>query len=146
MNPCRRHSGLAWGVGLGLGPAVACAAATNLVVDPMLPNAGLSVLRVLGGLVLVLALFFAGVWAFKNWTRLAKPAGRRPRLHVLESRPLGNRQGLHVVGYDRQRFLVASAPTGITLVSALPPAETEAAEAPVAPGFAAVLQEVLQRK
>ena len=121
---------------------------TNAVppVTP-LPDAGFSVLRVFGALVLVLAIFFAGVWLFKNWQRLAaKQSGHQSRLNILEARPLGNRQVLYVVGYDRQRLLVASSPTGITLVSQLPEADATEATPATAPSFAATLSQVLGKK
>ena len=48
--------------------------ATNAItplIAPPLPDAGLSFVRVLGALVLVIGLFLGGVWFFKNWQRLA---------------------------------------------------------------------------
>jgi len=113
-----------------------------------LPDAGASVLRVFGALLVVLALFFAGVWLFKNWQRFAaRQNGTTPRLNVLEVKPLGNRHALYVVGYDRQRMLVASSPAGMTLLSSLPQATEEEACAPVArPAFAEALQKALGRR
>ena len=113
-----------------------------------LPDAGASVLRVFGALLLVLALFFAGVWLFRNWQRFtARQNGTVPKLNVLEVKALGNRHALYVVGYDRQRMLVASSPTGITLLSPLPQATDEEARAAVArPAFADSLQKALGRR
>ena len=113
-----------------------------------LPDAGASVLRVFGALLLVLALFFAGVWLFKNWQRFAaRQNGTTPKLNVLEVKPLGNRHALYVVGYDRQRMLVASSPAGMTLLSQLPQASEEDPGATVArPAFTDVLQRALGRK
>ena len=113
-----------------------------------LPNTGASVLRVFGALLLVLALFFAGVWLFKNWQRFAaRQNGTAPKLNVLEVKPLGNRHALYVVGYDRQRMLVASSPTGMTLLSPLPQVSEEEAGAVVArPAFADSLQKALGRR
>jgi flagellar biogenesis protein FliO len=120
---------------------------TNSVPLTPLPDVGFSVLRVFGALVLVLAVFFAGVWLYKNWQRFAaQQSGARSRLHILEAKPLGNRQILYVIAYDRQRMLVASSPNGVALISPLP--ESDAAEtspAPV-PSFAATLSQVLGRK
>jgi flagellar biogenesis protein FliO len=117
-------------------------------VSPPLPDTGASVLRVFGALLLVLALFFAGVWLFKNWQRFAaRQNGAVPKLSVLEAKPLGNRHALYVIGYDRQRMLVASSPTGITLLSPLPQASEEEARAAVArPVFADSLQKALGRR
>ena len=99
---------------------------TNLVAGKglPLPDAGVSVLRVLGALAVVIGIFFGGVWLFRNWQRLVVHRGQTPKLNILESRPLGNRHGLHVVGYEQQRLLLASSPSGVTLISQLPDAAT----------------------
>lgn len=120
---------------------------TNAVPLTPLPEVGFSVLRVLGALVLVLALFFAGVWLFKNWQRItAQQSGRQSRLNILEARPIGNRQMLYVVGYDRQRMLVAASPAGVTLVSPLPDGTDAEPLTPPAPSFAATLSQMLGKK
>ena len=85
-----------------------------------LPDTGLSVLRVVGSLALVLALFFGGVWVVKNRRRLPGLRCREPRLNVLEVRSLGNRQSLCLIACDQQRLLLAVSPTGVTLLSHLP--------------------------
>src|SRR5262245_21960211 len=79
-----------------------------------LPDAGTSVLRVFGALALVLALFLAGVWLFRNWRRLSGPRGHVAHLQVLESKALGGRHALYVVGYQHQRLLLAASPSGVT--------------------------------
>ena len=114
-----------------------------------LPDAGSSVLRVFGALVLVTAIFLGGVWLFRNWQRLSLRKSGSPRLNVIEVRSLGQRQALYVVGYEQQRMLLASSPNGVTLVSHLP----EAAETPVAAeapaprlSFAEAFQQVISRK
>jgi len=115
-----------------------------------LPDASGPLLRVMGALALVLGLFLGGVWFFKNWQRLAIQRGRQPKLNILETRSLGARQAVFVVGYDRQRFLVATSPAGVNLLSHLPDsetAETEPAEKPGGPmPFAQALAQVLKRK
>ena len=118
--------------------------------DP-LPDAGLSVLRVMAALALVLALFFGGVWMVKNRRRI--PGFRRcaPRLNVLEVRSLGGRHALYVVGYEQERFLLASSPTGVNLVSHLQPAEETAGETAdktggPQPSFAVALTQMLKGK
>jgi len=93
--------------------------------DLGLPSAGLSFVRVLGGLGLVLTLFFGGVWVFRNWGRITSRRAGRQDLKVLEVKTLGVRQSLVVVGYRNQRFLVAAAPTGVTLLTQLPEVEVE---------------------
>lgn len=114
-----------------------------------LPDAGLSLLRVLGALLFVLAVFLGGVWLFRNWQRLAVKRGSAPKLNVLEVRSLGGRQALYVVGYERERFLLSSSPTGVSLVTHLPSAEETAATAPTpAPtvAFSQVLTQMLRGK
>jgi flagellar biogenesis protein FliO len=111
------------------------------------PELGSSLLRVVGALLLVLALFFAGIWLFKNWRRFLQQKGRAPRLNILEVKSLGQRQAVYVVGYDQQRFLLASSPAGVTLLTHLPTADQSQAD-PVDDtiNFAAVLQETLGRQ
>lgn len=127
------------------------AQATNLIATaPPLPDVGGSFVRVLGSLALVIGLFLGGVWLFKNWQRLAQRNGSAPKLNLLESKSLGARQGICVVGYDKQRFLIATSPAGVNLLSHLPDAEiaeAESAEKKSAPmPFAQALATVLKGK
>jgi flagellar biogenesis protein FliO len=127
------------------------AQSTNSFPAPLpLPDAGGSLLRVAGSLALVLGLFLGGVWLFKNWQRLTAQRGQQPKLNILETRSLGARQGICVVAYEKQRFLVATSPAGVSLLSHLPDAEageTEAAEKSPAPlPFAQALARVLKGK
>jgi flagellar biogenesis protein FliO len=113
---------------LGVSCANICSAETvagSPLLSPSLPDTTPSIIRVLGALALVIGLFLAGVWGFRNWQRFAV-RGKGPRLNVLEVRSLGGRQALYVVGYEEQRFLLAAAPTGISLLTHLPPAEAVA--------------------
>ncbi len=114
-----------------------------------LPDAAGSVARMLTGLAFVFALFFAGVWLFKNWQRVARKRNKS-KLRVIEAQSLGPRQALYVIGYERQRFLVAASPGGVSLVSALAesqPVEEETAPTSGAPAsFARLLQNALGKK
>lgn len=113
-----------------------------------MPDAGVSLLRVTGSLAIVLGIFLGGVWLYKNWQRLALQRGRAPKLNILETRPLGARQSIFVVGYEQQRFLVATSPAGVNLVSHLPdaaataeePAEKTSGPMPFAQALAQVLK------
>src|SRR4051812_37981734 len=134
--------------------ASAFAADTNAPVKlelNSLPSAGPSIIRVLGALALVLGIFFGGVWLFRNWQRLTIQRGRAPKLNVIETRPLGGKHALYVIGYEHERFLLAASPTGVNLLTHLPVA-TEAdastdATAPTAPpSFAQALTKVLKGK
>jgi flagellar biogenesis protein FliO len=113
------------------------------------PDMAVSVLRMGGALVLVVALFLGGVWLFKNWQRLGLRRGALPKLNVLEVKSLGQRQAVYVVGYEQQRLLLASSPAGIVLLSHLPEAVAEQEQtAPAATrlSFADAFQQVLARK
>jgi flagellar biogenesis protein FliO len=111
-----------------------------------LPDAGTSVLRVFGALLIVLSLFFGGVWLFKNSQRFMGRQGGAGKLSVLEVKSLGNRQALYVVGYGRQRMLLGSSPAGVSLVSQLPEATEQEQPQAVMPSFGDTLQRVLNRK
>jgi len=115
---------------------------------PPLPDVGLSLLRVLGALALVLGIFLGGVWLFRNWQRLVIQRGRAPLLNVIEVRSLGGRHALYVVGYEQERFLIASSPAGVNLLSHLQPANGEVPEAKPAPpaSFALTLTQMLKGK
>ena len=128
------------------GAASALGQTSNLSANSPLPDVGFSVLRVLGALALVLAVFFAGIWLFRNWQRFVGRTGRAPKLGVLEVKALGNRHSLYVIGYERQRMLLASSPAGITLVSQLPEAAADETASSPQLGFAETLQHVLNRK
>lgn len=129
--------------------ASACVLAqtTNLTAQtPPLPDIGTSVVRVMGALAIVLALFFGGVWCLKNWQRISRFKGRPSNLAVLEVRPLDNRHTLYVVGYERQRMLVGISPGGITLLSHLPEAGEADAGATSTATFTSVLHQAATRK
>lgn len=113
------------------------------------PDLGASLLRVFGALVLVLGIFLAGVWLFRNWQRLAVQRGRAPKLNILEIRSLGGRQAIYVVGYERERLLLASSPQGVNFLTHLPSAANEdetASDAKPKIPFAQALAQVLKGK
>jgi flagellar biogenesis protein FliO len=120
------------------------------VAAPPFPDTAGSLIRVVGALALVLGLFLGGVWVFKNWQRLAIQRGRQPKLNILETRSLGARQAVFVVAYERQRFLVATSPAGVNLLSHLPDSETNETETVEKTGapmpFGQALAQVLKRK
>ena len=105
---------------LTIGPACLGQSTNALTLHTDLPDVGPSLVRALAALAVVLAIFFGGVWLFRNGQRMAWRKNGSPKLAVLESRSLGNRHALHVVGYEGQRMLVASSPGGINLLSQLP--------------------------
>lgn len=124
-------------------PALAAETAANTT-----PSIASSVIRMIGALCIVLSLLFAGVWAFRNSGKFAPGRGRTAKLKVLESRSLGHRHAVFVIGYDQQRLLLSSSPTGVTLLTHLPEAtaeETRAEEspAPALPNFSTALAQAL---
>ncbi|HXT12507.1 MAG TPA: flagellar biosynthetic protein FliO [Candidatus Angelobacter sp.] len=134
-----------------------CAEATNSAAAPLtlppLPAAGPSVLRVLGALALVIGIFLGGAWLYRNWQRLTIQRGRAPKLNVIETRPLGGKHAIYVIGYEQERFLLASSPNGVNLLTHLPAAEAidekdKPAEitAIATPSFAQALTKVLKGK
>ena len=133
---------------LVLAPAALADSANTLTLRTELPDAGLSALRLLAALVIVLSLFFGGVWFYRNSQRLAWRKSGLPKLAILESRPLGNRYALYVVGYEQQRLLIGSSPAGLSLLSQLPAATAAPQEAVAAPqpaaSFGLCLQELLK--
>lgn len=131
------------------------AVATNSTIPPLippsLPDAGVSLFRVVGALALVLGIFLGGVWLVRNWQRFAVQRGRIPKLNVVETRSLGGRHALYVVGYEQERYLLSASPTGVTMLTHLPPSDDVVAVAPEksAPpslSFAATLAQVLKAK
>lgn len=125
-------------------------APANLELPP-LPSAGPSIIRVMGALALVLGIFFGGVWLFRNWQRLTIQRGRAPKLNVIETRPLGGKHALYVIGYEQERFLLSASPTGVSLLTHLPAAEKDSAETTdtttqAPPSFAQALTKVLKGK
>ena len=122
--------------------------AVSPTVNTALPDVGLSLVRVFGALALVLAIFFAGVWLFRNWQRLTIQRGRTPQLQILEMKSLGNRQAILVVAFQQQRMLLSSSPAGVTFLSHLPVSEDGEGmtDAVAAPTFGDALQQVLSRK
>jgi flagellar biogenesis protein FliO len=60
-------------------------------------------------------------WRSVIWTSLVRRAGRkRKTLSVCETAALGDRRFVSVIQFERQRFLIGSSPSSITLLSQLP--------------------------
>jgi flagellar biogenesis protein FliO len=81
--------------------------------------------RVVFSLAAVLGIFYGGVWLYRNRFSGQATGQLGNRLRVLESRYLGNRQGIHVVTYSGKRILIGTSPTGISKVSDLPDLSAE---------------------
>ena len=135
-------------VALLLAAALPLPAADAAMEPAPLPATGAALLRVAGSLLLVFALLFGVVWLAKNWKRISHRKGRVSKLRLLEAQSLGVRQGVYVVAYEQQRFLVAASPNGVSLLSHLPELseEAEQKEAAAAPvNFLQALQSIVSR-
>jgi flagellar biogenesis protein FliO len=118
-----------------------------MAVPNALPDAGASLFRVLGAFLVVVALFLAGVWLFRNWQRLAVQKSGGAKLNLIEVKSLGQRQAIYLVGYQQQRMLVASSPAGVTLLSHLPSAaEPEQSPSATNLSFSEALKHVLSQR
>lgn len=84
-------------------------------------------IQMMGAFIFVVSIFVLGAWLFKRSRFFNLYKGGSAQLQVLESRSLGYRNSLWVVGYDRQRYLLATSANGVSLVSALPDALPAAA-------------------
>jgi flagellar protein FliO/FliZ len=132
----------------------------NIVANPgwSRPIAGLAgapaassgelILRMFGGMLLVLAVMFAAVWALKRWRFLPGANGGKAHLKLVESKTIGARQSIMVVGYDEKRFLVATTSQGVSLLTNLPDAapELESEKAPESAKFGEFLLAAIQQK
>ena len=121
------------------------AEATGIV--PSSSSVLVTIFRMTGALAIVFAVFFCGVWLFRNWQGLLRQRGVAPKLRVMEFKSLGTRQALYVVAYERQRFLISSSSAGVALLTPLPEADEEPVSAVThAPTFADALLKVLNKK
>lgn len=78
------------------------------------PGSGL---RAFGSLVLVLGLAGGGLWLLRRYGAKRFPGSGGTRLKVEETLALGDRRFVSILRADEERFLIALAPTGITLLA-----------------------------
>jgi len=111
------------------------------------PGSGLgeAAMRLTGALLIVVAMLFAALRFLKGsrWVQRAQAA--RQGLQIVESKSLGVRQSVVVVGYGQQRFLVGAGPQGMTMLTALPDAPAPKPEAQAAPEEPPAFGEMLLR-
>jgi flagellar protein FliO/FliZ len=91
-----------------------------------MPSMGTAVFRMIGSLALVIALFFAAAWIFRNMHRFKAAGANQRKLQVLEGKSLGPRQAVYVVAYEQQRLLIGASAQGLTLLTHLPEGEPQA--------------------
>lgn len=104
-------------------------------------------IKLIGSLFIVFGIILAGAWLFRR-SKFGLLGGKGGHLQIIESKPIGTRQALHVVQYGEQRFLIADSPTGVRFLTPLDtPAESAPAQTPSAPNsFAEKLKALLQQK
>jgi flagellar protein FliO/FliZ len=111
------------------------------------PSLGTAIFRMVGALVLVLALFLGAAWFFRNGHRFKGVSASNRKLHVLEAKSLGARQAIYVVGYEQQRLLIGATPQGLTLLTHLPEGTVQSETPTVVPvSFGEALMQALGRK
>lgn len=116
---------------------------------PPLPSTsfGAALFRMLGSLAIVVAIFFAAAWVFRNMHRFRAQNGPQRKLQVIEARSLGARQALYVVGFEQQRLLIGSTAQGLTLLTHLPDSSAQPDAGRIVPvPFGEALMQALGRK
>ncbi|MBM3839815.1 MAG: hypothetical protein FJ398_17955 [Verrucomicrobia bacterium] len=102
--------------------------------------------QMLGAFIFVVSVFILGAWLFKRSRFFTLYKGSSSQLQVLENRSLGYRNSLWVVGYNQQRFLLATSATGVSLLAELPEALPAAETAPERSSFADQLKAAQEPK
>src|SRR5687767_5730655 len=92
---------------------VAAENAPAAAAAPAVPSMGAAVFRMVGSLAVVIALFFAGAWLFRNMHRFKAGQSNQRKLQVLEGKSVGPRQAIYVVAYEQQRLLIGSTAQGL---------------------------------
>jgi len=91
--------------------------------------------RVLGTVCLLLGLAWIGLYWLRDRPWMKGTLQRRLRLRVEETRPIGNRALLHLVACGDQQFLVASSPSGVSLIADVMPGDPVSSDDRVVPRF-----------
>lgn len=102
---------------LAWGPAFAWAAGESPANSPGL---GLSSLKAVVALLLVLALILGAAWAARRFLPfLPKNPQKGDQIQILSVRALGSRKSLHLVQVEGRRLLVGSTDTNVNLIKDL---------------------------
>ena len=111
------------------------------------PSMGVAVFRMVGSLAVVIAIFFAGAWIFRNMHRFKAAGATQRKLQVLEGKSLGPRQAVYVVAYEQQRLLIGASAQGLTLLTHLPEGDPQPEADRIVPvSFGEALMQALGRK
>ena len=113
----------------------------------VVPSMGAALFRMIGSLAIVIALFFAGAWVFRNLHRFKATGPNNRKLQVLEGKSIGPRQAVYVVAYEQQRLLIGAGPQGLTLLTHLPEGAAQPEGERIVPvSFGEALMQALGRK
>lgn len=131
-------------------PAAGSAAVTAPIsTGTAAPELGASVLQMMFGLAVVIALLFACLWLIR---RLAAPRGGGAAIKVLGAAAVGPRERVVLVELGEQVLVLGVAPGSVTRLhdmkrSELPlPADAPAASVPGGKAFAAWLKQATERR
>ena len=122
------------------------------VIEPKQVSLIEVMLRILGALLIVVAILLVGAWWFRKSRLFGLIPGQSSHLSVIETRSLGSRHALHVVEYGSKRFLIADSPAGTNYLTDLEKLndsqeEVEESAGNFIPGsFAEKLKTLLERK
>lgn len=73
--------------------------------------------KVLGSLLLVLAMLFLVAYSLKRWNRFFNKSGPSERIQVLSRLPLGPKHHLVLIQIQEQQLLLGVSPDGIRLLT-----------------------------
>jgi len=104
-------------------------------VAPLGQSPMVDLFRVLGTVCLLLGLAWIGLYWLRDRPWMKGTLQRRLRLRVEETRPIGNRALLHLVACGDQQFLVASSPSGVSLIADVMPGDPMSSDDRVVPRF-----------
>lgn len=82
-------------------------------------------LKLVAAFSVVIGVLLLGAWCFRKSRLFSLYRTGPAQLRILETRSLGYRNSLFVVGYQDRRYLLAASSTHVNLVSQLPDAEGE---------------------
>ena len=103
-------------------------------------------LQMIGAFILVISILILGAWLFKRSRFFSLYKSGQSQLQILESRSLGYRNSLLVVGYSQHRFLLAASATGVSLISPLPDASPHPQTSSGQSAFSDQLKSAQERK
>ncbi len=109
-------------------------------VAPLGQSPMVDLFRVLGTVCLLLGLAWIALYWLRDRPWMKGTLQRRMRLRVEETRPIGNRALLHLVACGDQQFLVASSPSGVSLIADVMPGDSTSPGDGAVPRFEEVLR------